>query len=61
MTAAGEDSERRVPVMVRLPKELVREVDHLSVDLDMFRGEAMAILLREALARRRPPDDGKAT
>lgn len=42
-----------VQVMVRLPRSLVREIDHLAVDLDLYRGEVMTLLLREALDARR--------
>lgn len=43
----------RLAVMVRLPRDLVREVDHLSVDEDLYRGEMMALLMREALDARK--------
>lgn len=39
-------------VMVRLPKDLVRTIDHLAVDLGLYRGECMALLLTEALQTR---------
>jgi hypothetical protein len=46
-------TDDRVQVMVRLPRSLVKEIDHLAVDLDLFRGEAMALLLIDALDARR--------
>lgn len=43
----------RVLVQVRLPKELVRVVDHLAVDEDLTRQAMVERLLGEALEHRR--------
>lgn len=40
-------------VQIRLPRELVREIDHLAIDLDEYRAPMFAMLLREALDARR--------
>ena len=48
-TEGSTISEATVVVHVRLPKDLVKKVDHLSVDWDMFRNEAVARLLEESL------------
>ena len=41
--------ERKVLVQVRLPVDLVKVIDHLAVDWDVYRAEAMERLLRQAL------------
>ena len=40
---------RKVPVQVKLSVDLVKEIDHLSVEWGMYRVEAMERLLREAI------------
>ncbi len=40
---------RRVLVQAKLPEDLVKEVDHLSVDWGVYRAEAIQRLLRWAL------------
>lgn len=40
-------------VHVRLPVALLKEVDHLAVEEEVFRGEMVTLLLREALAWRK--------
>jgi hypothetical protein len=55
---SSESGEKRVQMMVRIPMSLVKENDHLTVDLDKYRGETMALLMREALDRRKMPDGG---
>ena len=42
-------SEARVMVHVRLSKPLVREIDHLAVDWDTYRNEAVERLLTWAI------------
>lgn len=49
---SGRGEGPRIQVMVRLPESLVKEYRHLAVDLRVTQGEAMAILLREALDAR---------
>lgn len=39
----------RVMVQVRLPKDLVRRIDHLSIDRDLFRAQMVEHLVREGL------------
>ena len=41
--------DNRKQVLVRLDRDVVKRVDHLAVEWDVFRGEAMEILLRIAL------------
>lgn len=36
----------KVQVVVRIDKDVVKQVDHLAVDWDSFRGETMERLLR---------------
>lgn len=45
-------TEEKVLVQVRLPKSLVRQVDHLAVDHDLYRVHMVEQLLREALRQR---------
>lgn len=47
---AGPTSEERVVVSVRLPKELVKLIDHYAVDEDLFRQGAVERLLIRGLA-----------
>lgn len=42
----------RVLVQVRLPADLVRQIDHLAVDEDLFRGQTIEHLLCLALTER---------
>ncbi len=42
----------RVQVIVRLDRNLVKRIDHLAVDLDVFRQTLIESLLREALQHR---------
>jgi hypothetical protein len=44
MSAASE----KVQVVVRLDKDVVKSIDHIAVDWEAFRGEAMETLLRVA-------------
>ena len=44
-------------VHVRLPKELMRDVDHFAIDIDAFRSGAMERLLRIGLRQTR--ENGK--
>jgi predicted transcriptional regulator len=39
----------RTMIHVRLPKDLVKKVDHLAVELESDRARAMEHLLRQAL------------
>lgn len=39
----------RKQVLLRLDRDIVKRVDHLAVEWELFRGEAMEILLRIAL------------
>lgn len=47
---ARERSEPREMVHVRLDPELVRQIDHFAVDWRVYRADAMARLLRIAIA-----------
>lgn len=49
--AVAQSEEQKVLVQVRLPKDLVRRIDHLSVDFDLYRAQMIEQLLREALER----------
>lgn len=40
----------KIQVVVRLDKDVVKRVDHIAVDWDSFRGEAMERLLKVAAA-----------
>ena len=50
---APAKASRKVQVMVRLPEDLVKELDHLGVDLDLYRSEMIELLLRESLDTRK--------
>lgn len=39
----------RVLVQVRLPKDLVKRIDHLSIDHDLYRAQMMERLVREGI------------
>ena len=39
----------RKQVLLRLDRDVVKRVDHLAVEWELYRGEAMEILLRIAL------------
>ena len=41
----------RKQVLVRLDRDIVKRTDHLAVEWDVYRGEAMEILLRIALVQ----------
>jgi hypothetical protein len=45
--------EQREMVHVRLPKSLVREIDHLAVDWDTYRNGAVERLLTWAVEQQR--------
>ena len=47
--------EKRKLVQVQLPVDLVRQIDHLSIDWEVYRGAAIERLLREALERYKRP------
>lgn len=49
VSAAPDESTM---LQVRLPKDLVKEIDHLCIDLELFRAGLVTILLREALDAR---------
>lgn len=38
-----------VQLVVRIPKSLLKRLDHFAVEQDWFRGQAVAVLLAEAL------------
>jgi metal-responsive CopG/Arc/MetJ family transcriptional regulator len=47
-------------VQVRLPADLVKQIDHMAVEWGIKRGPAMERLLREALERAEGPQcDGR--
>ena len=53
-----EDPQPEPPILVqvRLPRKLVRRLDHFAIDEDLYRAQAVALLLAEALrARGIPP------
>lgn len=41
--------DERIVMHIRVPKELTRQIDHLAVDWDMFRQEAVVRLLEAAI------------
>jgi hypothetical protein len=43
--------EARVLVQVRLPKSIVKELDHICIDWDLNRTQLVEQLLREGIAR----------
>ena len=45
--------EQSKMVHVRLPKTLIREIDHLAVDMDTFRNKAVEQLLAYAVEQQR--------
>ena len=45
-----------VMLQVRLPLDLIKQIDHLGVDLDLFRAATVELLLREAFAARARAD-----
>lgn len=44
-------NEQRETVHVRLPKRMVKQIDHLAVDADMYRQGMFEKLLGEALEK----------
>jgi len=46
------DAKGLILLQVRVPQDLVKQIDHLGVDLDLFRAGVVELLLREALAAR---------
>ncbi len=48
-TTAKRDD--RIMVQVRLDKQLVKDLDHLRVDWEMYRAEIVEHLLKEAIAK----------
>lgn len=44
----------RTLVQVRIDSDVVKAVDHVAVDLGLFRNQTMERLLKEALAAYRP-------
>ena len=46
------DDDRKM-VHVRLPKALIREIDHLAVDMDTFRNKAVEQLLTYAVEQQK--------
>lgn len=44
-----DDPGEKQQVVVRLDKELVKRIDHVAVDWESFRGEAIERLLRMAV------------
>lgn len=54
------DRDDLIMIQVRLPRELVREVDHWAIDQDLYRAHAVAALLRAGLevAAEREGDEG---
>lgn len=49
MSGAARERDDLIMVQVRLPRELVREVDHWAIDQDLYRAHAVAALLRAGL------------
>lgn len=45
---SGHD-DYRIRVSVRIPQRIVRAADHLGIDLGLYRGQVLALLLDEAL------------
>ena len=45
--------EERPMVHIRLSRDLLREIDHESVDLDLDRARTIELLLREALKQQK--------
>ncbi len=48
MRGASEESSR-MQVSVRIDKDVMRDVDHFSVDSNTYRSEAMERLIKEGL------------
>lgn len=48
----GVSNEDKVQVVVRLDRALVKAIDHLAVDAEMYRQDMVEQLLREALRTR---------
>lgn len=47
------DADQRKMVHVRLPKTLLREIDHLAVDWDTYRNKAVEQLLAYAVEQQK--------
>ena len=45
----AREAESKTLIHVRLNKKVVKQVDHLSVEWDVYRNEAIERLLRQAL------------
>lgn len=45
--------KEKIMLHLRVDKRIIREVDHFSVDWDLFRSEAVEMLLTEALEERK--------
>ena len=58
------DSERattdKVLVQVRLPKDLVKQIDHLCIDWDLYRAELVEQLLREGIKDYKGPEASRS-
>lgn len=55
----GGDTEK-VPVQVRLPRGLIRKIDHLAIDWDLYRNELIEQLLMEGMKTYRGPEASRS-
>jgi hypothetical protein len=60
MPAAEAGDIRKVPVQVRLPENLVKRLDHLCVDWDLYRNELIEQLLLEGLKTWNGPEASRS-
>lgn len=48
--AQTEEQTAKVPVQIRLPKDLVKQLDHLAIDRDVYRQELIEAYIRKGLS-----------
>jgi hypothetical protein len=58
MSDPGSSESEKVTVQLRLPRELVRRIDHLTVDLDLFRNELVERVLLDGLPKYESKEPG---
>ncbi len=49
MPDTGSGESERVMLQVRLPKDLIKQLDHACIDWDLYRAELVEQLLRKGL------------
>lgn len=60
MSDSDAGDREKIPVQVRLPKGLIRQIDHLAVDWDLYRNELIEQLLMEGLKTYQGPEAARS-